>query len=272
LNVLKKARLRLGGGCDRPTIIEAREEYLQYTTSPENQPRDGIPFALWPAVVQSLASAKIPCARPRRTLRPLARAESDTGSVRRVPAWLPQLVRLLEFTGELMLVRGRLSPSPQEIILRIAAQFPTAQIAIVSESAQTCEQIVNALRLTEPDTLLVRGGGFGGDLSRIVVGTWLGGHAGQQFSQRDLVIFPDCRHAIGERGRWLCRFAPQARFIAMCEAEDRFSRYERDWLTAIFGFRRLELPLRQNRAIYPPQSIQGAIELYGLVQGFLTRR
>ena len=226
------------------TTIRRERQLLTYDLlgSPERHV-SAIPRALLPAAQALLSAANVPYSVLSLLVQLPHIPHPDAYPSERTPAWLPPILTCVVHNWECLVTRGPGAPSSRRIVEWMVRSFPTASIAIVSENQAECAAIEKWLARRNLPIHHLRGGGNLSELKNRVVGTCCSGQA-QDLAHRDIVIFSDARHALGERGRMLIEYAPKARLIGICRRNDRFSPWERDWLFALFGTARLMLSAR----------------------------
>lgn len=259
------------GGDDSPTAICRRFERLAYKNDPSDESASCcIPWALWPVVHTALLHARIRFHNDHVVIRLPALVEAPATHQSRSPPWLSTLLRRIQASREVIVIRHHDGPSVVQAIEWILRSFPAASVAVVCDQRRECVQIANRLLQVQPDTALLPGGVKDEDtIHQVVVGTWASGHPKHDFVRRDLIIFPNGRHAIGERGRAYLQTAGQSRLIGFVEEHDHHSQFERDWLTAIFGFGGVSLNgRRQARS----SADDGTTELIRLIVEFIASR
>lgn len=247
LNALSTDRCVLRSGVGLSTEIRRNRERLAFDAFDGIPPASlAIPMPLLVAATTILEQNGISCEVGAGHFQVPALPVPSPPHAGRCPGWLNSVLECVQRLREVRLVIDRSGPSPEQITEWIVRSFPTATIAVVSESRAQCHRLAKRMADVDGGVAELSGGGTQETLHRVVVGTWMSGVATQEFEFRNIVIFPEARHAIGERGRACVQYARQARLIGIARAEEHESPWEKDWLTALFGFYRVALSARET--------------------------
>lgn len=147
------------------------------------------------------------------------------------------------------------------LIAQLALALPEATIAVATASKDAAERLVRQLRKWLPDAGMATAKYCPQGFRRVIAATFFGlADPWVEVEKRDVVVVPDAREAISQRGRTaLCPMDARFRLFGLLPAGCKLSPRERDRIVAIFGLKQIEIP-RHGYHLRPIQTVMLPIE------------
>ncbi len=136
------------------------------------------------------------------------------------------------------LVRYRVGAvKPARLIALLALAFPDMTIVVACKRRTDIHRLGRQLRRLLPGLVDVADGPAPKRLKRVVVTTFAGlGEPAVEIEKKDFLIIPNATEALEANARFAIPHAERARLFGFLEIGRHLAPFDRDWVTAVFGF------------------------------------
>jgi hypothetical protein len=132
---------------------------------------------------------------------------------------------------------------PARLLVELAVAFRPATLAVAVARAEDAFRLRKQIQRFLPDTVAVTSRRRPAQVGRVVLATYAGlAHLPVALEHRHIVVALDAIEAVGEQPRYCLSHARRARLYGLLPRDRVAAPYERDWLTALFGFHEIVLP------------------------------